>query len=91
MTWSIQIPYQSRDQTIADALASGVDRAIERGEDRDVVSMLLLQASEFRNMGALIDHVESLDADGRRQLLDRARKDAGLEASEDIDSRENFE
>lgn len=89
MSWEIKIPFQSRDQTISEALAAGVDQAIERGEDRDVTTQILLNSSG--TMGELIDHLGSLDAEGQRRVLDGARKAAGLEASEDIDSRERFQ
>ena len=37
MTWEIKIPFQDRSQTIAEALAAGLDHtALEPGEDRDV-------------------------------------------------------
>ena len=89
VTWEIRVPYQSRDQTIIEAIEAHVDQALE-GEDREVAFQLLFIA-RFKTMGELIDHVESLDTEGQRRVLDGARKAAGLEASEDIDSRERFE
>ena len=41
MTWEIKIPFQSRDQTIREALqAAGVDQALD-GEDRETAFQLL--------------------------------------------------
>ncbi len=88
--FEIKIPYQSRGQKVSEALAAGVDRAVERGEDRDVVTSLLVQAAGFKNMGALIDHVESLDAEGRRDLLNKARAGVGLDTVEDVQAHRTF-
>jgi hypothetical protein len=72
----LQIPYQSRDQTISDAIAANVDRALE-GEDRRITFRLLFD-SRFQTMGQLLDHVSALDTDGRRRLLNQARTGCGL-------------
>jgi hypothetical protein len=85
----IAIPYQSREQTITEALAAGVERALE-GEERDVATWLLLQAKQ-ETMGQLLDHVESLDEDGRRRLLDKARTAAGLDTVDDAEAHRRFE
>ena len=90
MTWEIKIPFQDRSQTIAEALGAGLDHtALEPGEDRDVTTQILLRSS-FGTMGELIDHIEALDADGRRELLDKARTAAGLDTVEDAEGHAAF-
>ena len=89
MTWEIKIPFQDRSQTIAEVLGAGCDSALE-GEDRNIATWLLLQATGFKNVGAFIDHVEALDADGRCELLDKARTAAGLDTVEDAKGHAAF-
>ena len=89
MSWEINIPFQDRSQTIREAIEAHVDQALE-GEDRDVALQLLL-TSGFKTVGELIDHVEALDADGRRDLLDEARTAAGLDTVEDAEAHARFE
>lgn len=55
MSFEIQIPYQDRSQTIADALANGVERALPV-EDQPVATQLLLQTSG-KTIGELLDRV----------------------------------
>ena len=89
MSWEIAIPFQSRDQTIREAIEAHVDQALE-GEDRDIAFQLLLH-TQARRWASWSTTIESLDTEGQRRVLDGARKAAGLEATEDIDDRERFE
>jgi hypothetical protein len=89
MSWEIKVPFQDRSQTITEALEANVDQALE-GEDRDIAFQLFL-TTDFKTLGELIDHVESLDADGRRQLLNKKRAELGLESVEDVDAHRRFE
>ena len=89
MSWEIKIPFQSRDQTISEAIEAHVDQSLE-GEDRAIVFQLFL-TSEFKTLGELIDHIESLDADGRRELLNKKRAELGLESVEDVEAHRRFE
>ncbi len=91
--WKINIPFRSRDETIREAIEGHVDSALEDPEESRVALQVIFDAGVdgHRTMGDLLDHVAGLDADGRRQLLDRARANRDLESTEDIDSRERFE
>ena len=51
----------------------------------------ILFHSSAGTMGELIDHIEALDADGRRELLDTARTAAGLDTVEDAEGHRAFE
>ena len=86
MSWSIPIAYQSRDQTTTEALEAGVDQKFE-GEERSVFIELLFNPPDprIRTMGELEDHFEGRDQDGRRRLLDEARKSAGLPTTGELD------
>ena len=75
----IRIPYQDRRQTVADAIASNVDRALD-GEERDVAFQVLFDASPSDTMGELFDRVDG--PDGRR-LLNKARSEGSVEGPPD--------
>ena len=85
MSWEIPFAYQSRDQTLSEALECGVDRVFE-GEDYAVFIKLLF-ATDLRveTMGHLEAHIKGLDRDGRRRLLDRTRKSAGLPTTGEVE------
>jgi hypothetical protein len=89
MSWEIRIPYQDRSQTIRDAIEAHVDQSLE-GEDRAIAFQLFL-TTEFKTLGELIDHVESLDGDGRRRLLNEKRAESGLDSIEDVEGHARFE
>ena len=84
MSWEIQIPHQDRSQTIGEAIRAHVDSELV-GEERDV-AFQLDPPSGVETVGDLIDHVESLDSEGRRRLLDKARGAAGLETTGAVDA-----
>ena len=89
MSWEIKVPFQSRDQTIPEAIKAHVDQSLE-GEDRDIAFQLLL-TTQAKTMGELIDQIESLDGEGRRHLLNRKRAELGLESTEDVEAHRRFE
>ena len=89
MSWSLPIPFQSRDQTVIEALANRVERALPV-EERPVATQLLLSA-EQKTIGELCDYVESLDGAGRRRLLNKARRAVGLDSIEDVEAHMKFE
>jgi hypothetical protein len=90
--WEIRLPIRSRDEPLADVAHSA--RGIEDAQDRAVARTIAIDAAVhggMRTAGELIDHLEAAGPAGRRPILDDAREAAGLERSEDIDSRERFE
>ena len=76
-------PSPEPESGITEAIEAGVDQALE-GEDRDVAFDLLFNAG-VKTIGQLLDHVESLDAAGRKALLDRTRKSAGLPTTAELE------
>ena len=82
----IRIPFQDRAQTVADAIACNVDRALD-GEERDIAFQLLLDSPPSQTMGELFDR---LDADGR-ELVNKARSELGLESVEELEAHQAFE
>lgn len=91
MSWSIPFASQSRDQTISEALEDGVDR-IFQGEEHRVFIELLFAAPDLRvsTMGQLKAHIEGLDQDGRRRLLDKTRKGAGLPTTGEVEDAQQL-
>ena len=81
-----QIPYQDRAQTVADAISSNVDRALE-GEERDIAFQVLFDSPPSQTMGELFDR---LDADGR-EMVNKARSELGLESVEEVEAHQAFE
>jgi hypothetical protein len=91
VTWSIPIPYQSRDQTITEAISANVERALD-GEEREVAFQILFDPPPgLKTVGDLLNHIEKLGAEGRRRLLDKARAEAGLKSTGAVDAHEAFE
>ena len=82
----IQIPYQDRAQTLADAIACNVDRALD-GEERDIAFQVLFDSPPSQTMGELFDR---LDADGR-DIVNKARSELGLESVEEVEAHQAFE
>ncbi len=82
----IQIPYQDREQTLADAIACNVDRALD-GEERDIAFQVLFDSPPSQTMGELFDR---LDADGR-DMANKARSELGLESVEEVEAHQAFE
>jgi hypothetical protein len=71
MNWEIPIPVQDRNQMITDAISANVDRALD-GTERDVAIEILFDPPRgIKTIGDLLDHIEKLDAEGRRRLLVR--------------------
>ena len=85
MNWEVSIPFQSRDQSLVEVLALGLDQRIEDEEEGRVVSHLLLEASfesEVKSVGDLLE----LEPERKRALLDRARVSAGLKTIKEVES-----
>jgi hypothetical protein len=89
MTWSIQVPYRHRGESLIDV--AGHARVLGQGDDRAAVArQIAIQAlmdGTATTAGELLDHLEGLEPGDRRRLLDRARADLGLEPSAEIDAR----
>lgn len=83
MTWALRIPHRSRGDSLADIADAA--RTLE-GDDRATARALVVEAAieGIETAGGLLDHVEQLDPDQRRGLLDRARTRAGLPTTESV-------
>ena len=66
MTWEIPIAYQSRDQTISEALECQVDRRFKGDEHRIFIGLLLTADHRLKTMGQLEAHIKGLDPDAGR-------------------------
>jgi hypothetical protein len=92
VTWTLHVPHRSRSDhlgVVVPALASELE-----GEDRDVARWLAVNAfwdDGFQKAGELLDNLEAITPAERRELLDQARADAGLEPTPDIDERRRAE
>jgi hypothetical protein len=87
----IQIPYQSEDQPISEAIAARVTQVLE-GADRLVADNILFDAlGEHETMGQVLDSVSRLGPEGRRALLDRARVASGLPTLDQEHDRRAYE
>jgi hypothetical protein len=90
--WQLHVPHRSRSDhlgVVVPALASELE-----GEDRDVARWLAVNAFwdlKFQTAGELLDHLEAITPAERRELLDQARADAGLEPTADVDERRRAE
>lgn len=89
--WTIQIPFRSRSDSLSDVanarLLPGTD------EDRETVLNLVLQArlDGLATAGDLLNRLDAMAPGQRRQLLDRARAEAGLESTGEADARKQRE
>jgi len=86
--WTIQVPYRSRDESLID-VASHVRHQPGQDDDRAVMRPLVISAhidGVATTAGELIDHIDGLEPSQRRALLDRARTEAGLKPTADVDA-----
>jgi hypothetical protein len=89
MSWEIKIPYQSRDQSIREAIECQVDSALPM-DDRGVFWQIVWEVGA-ESMGQLIDRLESLGPAGQRKVLDKARAAVGLKSTGEVDADEEVE
>jgi hypothetical protein len=85
MTWKIQIPHRSREDSLTDvADACRELPADEAAVARELVLGCIVDGSA-KSAGDLIDLLEKASPDTRRRLLDQAREKAGLKSASRID------
>lgn len=91
MNWEIKLPYRRRDDSLSDCGA--LANQLETDEDRAVAQQLVLSGlmAGLSTAGELADRVEKLDKGDRRRLLDAARRLAGLEPIETVETRQKVE
>jgi hypothetical protein len=86
MSWQIRIPHRHRDEMIV----SVVDTAGEAlaGEEATVTRQLAFDALRrgTTRVGELLDELEAAGPEGRRALLDRARRGAGLPTTGEVEA-----
>jgi hypothetical protein len=86
MTWTIQIPHRSRDESLT---AVGGHVRVLPGDDREVARQVVLgaYADGLATAGDLLDRLRTMTAAERRATLDKARGELGLESTDVIDTR----
>ena len=90
MSWTIEIPHRSRDESLVDTAANVRHLpADDRGVMREIV--LGARLDGLRTAGELLDHVAGLEPHERRAMLDRARADCGLASTSEVDARRRAE
>jgi hypothetical protein len=85
--WSLQIPYRSRDDSLADVADAA--RELPQGESRDVARQVALGAlvdGTAASAGELLDQIERATPEQRRELLDAARTKAGLPTTGSVEA-----
>jgi len=89
--WQIQIPFRERSDSLT--AVGELAGKLETDEDCAVARQLVISGlmAGLSTAGQLIDRVEALDKTGRRELLDAARRLAGLESIEVVEGRRRFE
>ena len=87
MSRAIHIPHRDRDESLIDV--AGHARMLD-AEDRDVTRQVVLDArlAGDRTAGDLIDRLAAMEPVERRQMLDIARVECGLEPTAAVDARE---
>jgi hypothetical protein len=91
MSWQIPLAHQGRSQTLSEALECGVDRAFEGEEHRVFIQLLLSPpVPGLRTMGELEDHLEGLDQDSFKALVDRLRTSAGLPSATQLEDAQKL-
>lgn len=90
--WEIRVPFRTRDETLIDTASAC--RHLPEGE-RDVTRQVVFTAMErggaSMTAGDLLDHLHELEPAQRRQLLDHARQECGLESISDAEARKRAE
>jgi hypothetical protein len=87
MTWTLKVLHRFPTDMLADVGAYAHELPLD---EREVTRQLAVNArlDGFLSAGEFVDHLAGLDASGRRDLLDRARADIGLEPTGVVDARE---
>ncbi len=88
MSWQIFVPFRRRDESLT-AVAGHVRELPGQDEDRAAARQLVLAArlDGLATAGQLIDHLEALTPTERREMLDAARAEQGLEPTGMVDAR----
>jgi hypothetical protein len=86
--WRIQIPYCDRSSPLS--VTAGLAHQHLTGDDLAVARQIEFMMLErgVRGTGELLDLLGAMEPSERRALLDRARAEAGLEPTADVDARE---
>ena len=84
-TWEIRVPHRGRDESLIDTASNARHLPEgERGPAREIVFAAMLDG--LSTAGQLLDHLQAMDTHERRQLLDNARQQAGLESIADVEA-----
>ncbi|MEK6251851.1 MAG: hypothetical protein AABM43_07890 [Actinomycetota bacterium] len=89
--WTLQIPHRSRSDSITAAMSAA--HALppeERAVARNVLTELATEHG-CRSAADALDMIEGASPEARRELLDRARVEAGLPTTEVADSQAEYE
>jgi hypothetical protein len=89
---ALKLPFRARSDPL-DIEALNAASELE-GDDKAVAEHLIWAGMidpKLHTVGDLIDHIEGLDAAGRRRLLDRTRQNAGLPTASEIDAVRRME
>ncbi len=95
MTWEIAVPFQDeRDRLHLGEIHDLVHEAISDPKEQKVTYELLFDlatTSGIDTYGDLLDRLEKVGEDGRRQLVDQARSSLGMESLADEQAHRVFE
>ena len=85
MSWEIRVPHRGRGESLIDT-ASNCRHLPEgeRGPAREIVFAAMLDG--LSTAGQLLDRLDRLEPAQRRQLLDHARQECGLEPIADVEA-----
>jgi hypothetical protein len=92
MTWTIQLPYRTKDAPVVEIAECA--RGLEDRSDRAVVRQLALLLAIDHNCATVGDALDLLDKSApaeRRGLLDSARTRAGLPDTADVEEDERLD
>ena len=83
--WEIRVPHRGRDESLIDTASNA--RHLPEGE-RDVAREIVFSAmfDGLSTAGQLLDRLDRLEPAQRRQLLDHARQECGLESIADVEA-----
>jgi hypothetical protein len=91
MSWELRIPFRDRSELL-DVDAFTDLPSYLHSADRGVVRHVLIKARlrGARTVGDLLDELAEASPERRRELLDEARVEAGLAATEEVEAQERF-
>jgi hypothetical protein len=88
--WQIEIPFTTRSSNIS--AVADVARLAQQGDDREISRQITLAlAGDVTTVGELLDRVEGMTGEERLELLNRARKAAGLPTTHEVDFGREWE